>query len=117
MIKLLIVDDEPLVRSGLLNSIKWKEYRFNVIGAASNGVEATQLIEKNRPDVVLTDIRMPGMDGLELAEWIRERFPNIFIIFLTGYSEFEYARAALKLEAVDYLLEPTISRLPGLCLF
>lgn len=106
MIKFLIVDDEPLVRNGLLNSIEWKEYQIDVIGAASNGLEAIDIIEKNPPDIVLTDIRMPGMDGLELAEWIKVNYPQILVVFLTGYSEFEYARAALKLDAVDYLLKP-----------
>lgn len=107
MLKLLIVEDEPLTANGLINSIEWQEYGVNIIGTADDGEEAIRLIEKNKPDIVLTDIRMPGMDGLELAEWIRDRYPDIFIVFLTGYNEFEYARSAVRLEAVDFLLKPT----------
>jgi YesN/AraC family two-component response regulator len=106
MIRLLIVEDELIVRNGLINSIDWDDHNVEVINAVSNGVEATRLIEENKPDVVLADIRMPGMDGLELTRWIRERYPDIYVILLTGFSEFEYARCALKLEVVDYLLKP-----------
>lgn len=106
MIRLLVVEDELIVRNGLINSIDWADHNVEIISAAANGIEAMRLIEENAPDVVLTDIRMPGMDGLELTRWIRERYPDIYVIILTGYSEFEYAQYALKLEVIDYLLKP-----------
>lgn len=106
MLKLLIVEDEPLVLDGLKYTIEWKQHDIEIVGAVSNGLEATSTIEQNNPDIVLSDIKMPGMDGLELAEWIYDRFPDIYIIFLTGYSDFEYARNAMKNGAVDYLLKP-----------
>lgn len=106
MLKLLIVDDEPLVRDGLRYTIDWQDYGIEVIGTAVDGLDAVRTIQRSVPDIVLTDIRMPSMNGLELAEWINSRYPEVYIIFLTGYSEFEYARNALKYEVVDYLLKP-----------
>lgn len=106
MLKILIVDDEQIVRDGLVFTFEGGRYEIDIVGTADNGIEAVPVIEQHKPDIVLTDIKMPGMDGLELAQWIREHYPEIKVIFLTGYSDFDYARNALKLEVSDYLLKP-----------
>ncbi|MBM7095688.1 response regulator [Bacillus sp. H-16] len=107
MTTLLIVDDEWLIREGLLKTIPWSEWGINVLGAASNGKEAASLIALHEPDILLTDIRMAGMDGLALMEHCSERYPDMKSIILTGHNEFEYAQKALKLGARDLLLKPT----------
>lgn len=104
--KLLIVDDEPMARKGLLYGFDWLSLDVEIIGAASNGIEAIEIIRLNQPDVVLADIKMPGMNGLELGRWIKSNYPYINVVFLTAYSEFEYARQAIEQEAVNYLLKP-----------
>lgn len=77
-----------------------------MIGDAENGKEALEKIEQNEPDVVLTDIRMPYMDGLEMAENIRQRYPSIKIVIFSGFDEFEYAKKAIKLNVIEYILKP-----------
>ncbi len=110
MYSLILVDDEEDVREGLLDEIAWEEYGFQVIEKAENGQEATELIERYVPDVVVTDIHMPFMNGLQLAEWIRNHYPNTKIIILTGYDEFEYAQKAIKLHIDEYVLKPFSSK-------
>ncbi len=110
MYTLILVDDEEDVREGLLDEISWEEYGFQVIERAENGREATELIEKCVPDVIVTDIHMPFMNGLELAEWTRNHYPNTKIIILTGYDEFEYAQKAIKLHIDEYVLKPFSSK-------
>lgn len=104
--KILIVDDEPLVRNGLLYKINWEDMGFRAIGAACNGLEAIEMIRREQPDVVLTDIQMPGMTGIALADWLKDAYPDIAVIFLSGYSEFDYAKSAIELQAAHYLLKP-----------
>ncbi|WP_239616074.1 response regulator transcription factor [Cohnella mopanensis] len=106
MYKLLFVDDEILVRKAISNQMNWAEYGFECIGVSEDGIEALEFIERNRPDVVLTDIDMPFMDGLELTKELSERYPLIKVIILTGYDDFEYAQQAIKMQAVDYILKP-----------
>ncbi|OAB44360.1 response regulator [Paenibacillus glacialis] len=110
MYSLILVDDEEDVREGLLDEINWEEYGFQVVEKAENGREATELIERYVPDVVVTDIHMPFMNGLQLAEWIRNDYPNTKIIILTGYDEFEYAQKAIKLHIDEYILKPFSSK-------
>ncbi len=110
MYNLILVDDEEDVREGLLEEIAWEEYGFQVIDKAENGREATELIEKHLPDVVVTDIQMPFMNGLDLAEWIRNHYPNTKIIILTGYDEFVYAQKAIKMQIDEYVLKPFSSK-------
>ena len=105
MINLVIADDELIIRQGL-KSISWEDYSFNVVGVAKNALEVLELFESNTVDVLLTDIRMPGLSGLELSEQVLKRNPKVKIIFLTGYSEFDYAKQAIKMGAFDYLLKP-----------
>lgn len=104
--KLLIADDEMQIRTGLEIGIDWKELGFHEVYTAENGVEALDLCRKYQPELVITDIRMPGMDGLELGKRISMMYSPVEIIILSGYSEFEYAREAIKLGAYDYLLKP-----------
>ncbi|KKO53885.1 response regulator [Paenibacillus sp. DMB20] len=106
MLKLILVDDEEDVREGLIRQIDWEGNGFLVTDRAENGREAMEMIEKSRPDVVVTDIHMPFMDGLQLAEWVRETYPLTKIIILTGYDEFEYARRAIRLQIDEYVLKP-----------
>lgn len=110
MYNLILVDDEEDVREGLLEEIAWEEHGFQVIDKAENGREATELIEKHIPDVVVTDIQMPFMNGLDLAEWIRNHYPNTKIIILTGYDEFVYAQKAIKMQIDEYVLKPFSSK-------
>lgn len=94
--KIMLVDDEEEVRTSIIRKIDWQDAGFEVIGDAENGKEALEKIEQNEPDVVLTDIRMPYMDGLEMAENIRQRYPSIKIVIFSGFDEFEYAKKAIK---------------------
>ncbi len=106
MYTFLIIDDEPVVREGISENIKWESHGFQLVGACRDGREGMQAIEELQPDVVLTDICMPFVDGLELAAFISERYPETKTILLTGYDEFEYAQEAVKLKVSDFLLKP-----------
>lgn len=110
MYKLILVDDEEDVREGVSQEIDWHRHGFEVIAKAENGKEAAELIERLRPDVVVTDIKMPFMDGLQLAEVVRKQFPATRIIILTGFDEFEYAQKAVKLNIDEYVLKPFSAR-------
>lgn len=106
MYKLILADDEEDVREGLLQLIDWESLGFQVMDTAENGKEAVELVEKHLPDIVVTDIQMPFMNGLELSEWIRETYPAMKIIILTGFEEFEYAQKAIRLGIDEYVLKP-----------
>lgn len=106
MFKLLLADDEADVREGVIQEIDWQKEGFEVVGTAENGNEALELIEKFMPDVVVTDIKMPFMDGLQLSETVRKQYPTTKIIILTGFDEFEYAQKAIKLHIDEYVLKP-----------
>ncbi|WP_105616809.1 response regulator transcription factor [Vallitalea okinawensis] len=107
MYKLIVVDDELIIREGIVNTIPWGKWGFEVVGQGQNGIEAIELIEKYKPDVILTDIKMPTMDGIELMNIISEKYNDLEIVILSGYSEVEYYRKAIKCHVVDYLLKPT----------
>jgi len=106
MYKIIIVDDELEVREGIKETIDWKHHGFELIGDFKDGREAIAAMEHLKPDLVLSDICMPFMDGLELTREIKERFTNVKVMIITGYDEFEYARAALRLNADDFILKP-----------
>ena len=110
MYKLILVDDEEEVRKGIIQKIKWEQYGFELVGEAENGREALEMAEKFTPDVVITDIKMPFMDGLQLSEELKKRFPTIKIIILTGFDKFEYAQKAVNLNVVEYALKPVSSK-------
>lgn len=106
MYSVFLVDDEYLELKTLHQYIDWQSMGFYIAGTAENGRAAMTAVEEIRPDVVITDIRMPAMDGIGLAEAIHAKFPQTVIVFLSGYNEFEYAKSALKVEAAGYLLKP-----------
>lgn len=93
MYRVFLADDERLIREGLANTIPWRSMGLQLIGTAADGKEAWLAISENQPDIVLTDIRMPFMDGLELIQKIKERFPDCRIVIITGHGEFEYPHA------------------------
>lgn len=102
----MLVDDEEDVIQAIMKKIKWDELGFEVAGYAHNGLEALELAQETLPDVVMTDIKMPYMDGLELASHLKEQYPTIKIIIFSGFDEFEYAKEAIRLEAEEYILKP-----------
>ncbi|SFF14049.1 two-component system, response regulator YesN [Paenibacillus algorifonticola] len=106
MYKVLLVDDEEETRSGLLQEIAWERNGFEIVETAANGREAMELIERLEPDIVVTDISMPYMNGLELAEWMRKTYPLTRIVIFSGYDEFEYAKQAIGLQVDEYILKP-----------
>ncbi|MFD0716615.1 response regulator [Paenibacillus sp. GCM10027626] len=106
MYDIIIVDDEAVIREAILELIDWNSHGFNCVAHCENGIEALELAVKLRPAVVLTDISMPFMDGLEMARRLAEEHPRCRIVFLTGYDDFEYARQAVKLKADDYMMKP-----------
>lgn len=106
MYTIMIVDDEGEVREGIKNNINWAEYNFELVGDCENGFDAMEMVDKLQPDIVLTDICMPFVDGLELTKYITDKYPQTRVIILTGYDEFEYAQNAVKYKAYDYILKP-----------
>lgn len=110
MYKLIIVDDEEEVRKGVIQKIKWSKFNFEIAGEAENGREALDLIEENIPDVVITDITMPLMDGLELAAVLKDSYPTVKTVILTGFDDFKFAQQAIKYGVADYILKPVLPK-------
>ena len=108
MYKLIIVDDEEEVRKGIIRKINWASFNFDTPGEAENGREALDLIEENIPDVIITDITMPLMDGLKLSSIINDSYPTIKTVILTGFDDFEFAQRAIRYGVTDYLLKPVL---------
>lgn len=106
MIKVVIVDDEPKLRQGLQTLIPWESLGFIVTATAANGKEALEVIEEKAPDVVIVDIRMPVMDGLQLIEHLRSNGHHLHFMILSGYADFEYAKQAIKYGVFGYLVKP-----------
>lgn len=107
MYKLLIVEDETIIRKGLVQAIDWESVGFKVIADAADGKKALICIENELPDVLLTDIRMPIMDGLELMSIVSQKYPTIRQMVLSGYGDFSYAQHAIQCGVVAYILKPT----------
>lgn len=106
MLKLVIAEDEELLREGLTTCINWNELGFELVGEASDGLEALELVERTLPDVVITDIKMPHMSGIELIEAVKKTYKEIKIIIISGHDDFEYARKAMLAGCSEYLLKP-----------
>lgn len=106
MLGVLIVDDEEKVCTLIQYLVDWEKMGLQVIGVANNGIEAMGLIEEKKPDIVITDIQMPGYNGLEIIQQVREKFPEIYFIIISGYRQFDYAHQAIKFGVEDYLLKP-----------
>nr|WP_288703229.1 response regulator [uncultured Dorea sp.] len=108
-IKVFLVEDEMVIRRGIKNSIDWEKEGYIFCGEASDGELAYPMIIKEKPDILITDIRMPFMDGLELCKLVKKELPDIKILILSGYDEFDYAKEAIRLGVTEYLLKPISS--------
>ncbi|WP_028610666.1 response regulator transcription factor [Paenibacillus harenae] len=106
MYKVLLVDDERIIVEGISRTVDWQAFNTELVGTARNGIEALSFIETHLPDIVISDIKMPGMNGLQLVEKVHEQFPHIAFILLSGFSEFDYARTAMQFGVKHYLLKP-----------
>lgn len=104
--RIILVDDEEEVRKGMIRKLDWQKLGFEVVGDAENGEEALEKIEQLEPEVVMTDIRMPYMDGLTLTARIRQKYPSIKVLIFSGFDDFEYAQQAIKLNVTEYVLKP-----------
>lgn len=106
MYKVLLVDDEPFIIDGLKQIIDWEEYGMEICGTAANGLEASHRLETNPADILITDIRMPKMNGLELIRHLKSRNSATRFIILSGYDDFEYLKESIQLGIENYLLKP-----------
>ncbi len=106
MLKVFLVEDEFLIRDAIKRTVNWEREGFELVGEAGDGERAYPMIMKSRPDIVITDIRMPFMDGLELSGLIRKQLPKTKILILSGYDDFAYAKEAISLGVAEYLLKP-----------
>jgi two-component system response regulator YesN len=104
--KVFFVEDEIVTREGIREKVDWRGHGFEFCGEAPDGEIALPLLQTVQPDVLITDIKMPFMDGLELSRIVHERMPTTKIVILSGHDEFEYAQAAIKLGVTEYLLKP-----------
>ena len=109
MLKVLIADDERIVRKTLRLIGNWDKYEMELVGEAQNGIEVLEMIERLTPDILLLDMKMPGLSGNQILEQLTEKNKQIYVIVISGYDDFEYARIALKYGAIDYLLKPGMS--------
>ena len=107
MYKVVIIDDEPIIVEGLSKVIKWDEYGCSIAGTAYDGKEGMELIKNVHPDIIFSDIAMPGMDGLQMIASIRVEHPDTLISILTGYRDFDYAQTAIRLGVSRFLLKPS----------
>ena len=104
--KVFLVEDEIVTREGIRDNVDWKAHGFEFCGEAPDGEMALPAIHSTCPDVLITDIKMPFMDGLQLCKIVRQRWPSIKTIILSGHDEFEYAQQAIELGVTEYLLKP-----------
>ncbi|GGD56944.1 response regulator transcription factor [Paenibacillus nasutitermitis] len=102
----VVIDDKPLIRKAIVQTINWSKLNCTVVGQAEDGVEGKQVILDCRPDILITDIKMPGLSGLDLAELMQTTFPLSKTILITGYQDFEYAQRAVRLGAYDFIVKP-----------
>ena len=106
LLKVLIVDDEKIIRDGMVSGVDWESLGYEVCGQAEDGEIAVERVRELHPDLIITDIKMPFIDGLQLVEIMKTDYPDILTVIISGHDEFEYARKAVKLGAYDYLLKP-----------
>jgi len=106
MYRVLLVDDEILVRDAIKENINWASLECELVGDCENGQAAAEFIKNNEVDIVLTDICMPYMDGMELSHFLHDNYPDIVIVIFSGFGEFEYAKKAIQYNVSEYLLKP-----------
>lgn len=104
--KVVLADDEPEVLGSIKRTLDWEAYGFTVVGAFLNGMDVLEFLENQDADIVFTDIRMPFMDGIELMHKIKEKYPYIKLVIISGYDDFHYAKEALVHGVLDYILKP-----------
>lgn len=107
MYKVVIIDDEPIIVEGLSRSLPWEEWGCQVAGFAYDGLEGMELIRREKPEIIISDISMPQLDGLNMIAGLKSEFPNMQITILTGYRDFDYAREAIRLGVTRFLLKPS----------
>lgn len=107
MYKVILADDEPIIIEGLLKIIDWKELDCTVVETVNTALDVIKILSREQIDIIITDIKMPGMNGIELSKYVYENFPNTKIILLTGFSKFSYAQAAIQYNVVEFILKPT----------
>lgn len=107
MFKVVIIDDEPIIVEGISRVVPWSDYNCEVVETACSGMEGLEVIRRVRPDIIFTDISMPGMDGLTMIAALRVEFPDMLIAILTGYRDFDYAQKAIRLGVNRFLLKPS----------
>lgn len=107
MYRVVIIDDEPIIVEGISRMVPWEKYNCRVTATANDGMEGADMIREQKPDIVITDISMPGQSGLEMIAGLRSEFPNMMISILTGYRNFDFAQKAIWLGVTRYLLKPS----------
>ncbi len=107
MYKVVIIDDEPIIVEGISRMVPWDKYHCTIVGTANDGGEGTEVIRTYQPDIVISDISMPGQDGLTMIAGLKSEFPNMVISILTGFRDFDYAQTAIRLGVTRFLLKPS----------
>ena len=107
MYKVVIIDDEPIIVRGLKKAVKWESLGCSVVGTAENGIEGLEVIREMKPDILISDISMPKMDGLSMIAALKSEFPDMEVTILTGYRDFDYAQEAIRLGVCRFLLKPS----------
>ena len=107
MFRVVLIDDEPLIVEGLRKVVRWEDYQCTVVGTAEDAEKGAEMIRTLRPDILFTDIRMPGVDGLTMLAGLRSEFPELQVTVLTGYRDFSYAQEAIRLGVARFLLKPS----------
>ena len=110
MYKVLLVDDEALIREAISENTRWKELGYELMGTCKNGREAIERLDQEEADLVLTDICMPYVDGMELTRYLYEKHKGVKVIIISGYDDFEYAKTAVKYQVMDYILKPITAK-------
>ena len=105
MHKVVVIDDDRIIRRGLVNTIPWEQHGYQLVGEAADGEQGLKLIDEFHPQIVISDIKMPFMDGLEMSRMAKEKYPEIKIILLTGYDDFAYAREAIKIKSLRLFIK------------
>lgn len=107
MHSVVIIDDEPIIVEGISRMVSWEKYNCKLVATANDGTEGAEVIREYKPDIVITDISMPGQNGLEMIAGLKSEFPNMMLSILTGYRNFDFAQQAIRLGVTRFLLKPS----------